>query len=113
MSVSEISPSSSPVICSLPKPAASSPIRTQFVSQSVSERLLSKFSDVSEFNFDYSQSGLWSPPIQRSVFMNSPRTILTQHGMLAKLRSALDAQQHRRRRYKLSLNACLCSPKRS
>ncbi|KAL3522543.1 hypothetical protein ACH5RR_015377 [Cinchona calisaya] len=102
MSISETSTSSP--LRSLPETA--SPLRIQLVSKSVSERLLSKFSDVSEFNFDYSQSGLWSPPIQRSAFMNSPGRILTQHEMAAKLRSVLEAQQ-RRRRCKLSLNVML------
>ncbi|KAL7142574.1 hypothetical protein ABFS83_08G132300 [Erythranthe nasuta] len=114
MSISETS-SSSPdhhqqVLASL------SPTRKiQFVTKSVSERLLSKFYDVSEFDFDYTQSGIWSPPIQRSVFLNSPGEISDKHDMAEKLRTAL-ARHTRRKCRRLSFNiivqACLCSPKR-
>nr|GMD06772.1 hypothetical protein DM860_002003 [Ipomoea batatas] len=65
---------------------SSSPLRIQMVSKSVSEKLLSKFSDVSEFDFDYLQSGLWSPPIQRNVFLSSPGKILSHSEMAAKNR---------------------------
>nr|GMD11559.1 uncharacterized protein LOC107859186 [Ipomoea batatas] len=76
---------------------SSSPLRIQMVSKSVSEKLLSKFSDVSEFDFDYSQSGLWSPPIQRNVFLSSPGKILSHSEMAAKLTKVLKRHQRRRR----------------
>ncbi|KAI3441464.1 uncharacterized protein J3R85_002040 [Psidium guajava] len=43
----------------------------QTVSKSVSDRLLSKFFHASQFDFDYEQSSLWSPPIHRSVYLDS------------------------------------------
>ncbi|KAK2975168.1 hypothetical protein RJ640_017381 [Escallonia rubra] len=101
--MSEISSSPPPQPTSLYE---ASPLRVQMVSKSVSNRLLIKFSDVSEFGFDYSQSGLWSPPVQRNVFLNSPGKILNEDEMLHKLRSVWEARQ--RRRYR----AFWCSPKR-
>ncbi|KAM6573915.1 uncharacterized protein LOC115697975 [Cannabis sativa] len=44
----------------------------QMVSKSVSERLLGKFFDASQYDFDYQQSGLWSPPLRRKAFLDSP-----------------------------------------
>ncbi|CAN4082208.1 unnamed protein product [Withania somnifera] len=108
--ISEISTSSSP--CSWQEEAmiSSSPLKIQLVSKSVSERLLFKFSDLTEFDFDYSKSGLWSPPMERShVFLSSPAgEILSHREMAAKLNKVLKRHQRRRRCF----NACLCSPKR-
>ncbi|KAG5254912.1 protein DSE [Salix suchowensis] len=61
------SPSPSPGSSSMASPSS------QVVSKSVSERLLGKFFDASQYDFDYEQSGLWSPPIAaRRVFLASP-----------------------------------------
>ncbi|GLU15141.1 hypothetical protein SLE2022_316600 [Rubroshorea leprosula] len=59
--------------------------RIQIVSKSVSDRLLGKFFDASQYDFDYEQSCLWSPPIRRSVFLASPDNICSQHELLSKL----------------------------
>ncbi|XP_057465052.1 uncharacterized protein LOC130754817 [Actinidia eriantha] len=71
------------------EPQTSSPTspNVQLVSKSLSDRLLGKYLDASELDFDYEQSGLWSPPIPRRVFLDSPGNICSGGDMLAKLKN--------------------------
>jgi len=61
----------------------------QIVSKSFSERLMGKFFDATQFDFVYEQSGLWSPPVRRTVFLASPAgNICSQDEILRKLKKA-------------------------
>ncbi|CAJ1938692.1 unnamed protein product [Sphenostylis stenocarpa] len=71
-------------------------IQVQHVPKPVSDRLLEKFYDEPQFDFDYEQSGLWSPPVPRTVFLNSPGRIFTEQEMLERLRRKT-ARRHGKR----------------
>ncbi|RWR89199.1 hypothetical protein CKAN_01824800 [Cinnamomum micranthum f. kanehirae] len=46
-------------------------------------------------DLDYEESGLWSPPVQRSAFLSSPGHVCTDEEMEAKLKAVTEAL-HRR-----------------
>lgn len=71
---------------SLPSSSSSS-VLTQNVPKPVSDRLLQKYIDVSEFQFDYQTSGIWSPPFQRNAFLSPKGKILTNKEMAEKFQN--------------------------
>ncbi|KAJ0044822.1 hypothetical protein Pint_04766 [Pistacia integerrima] len=70
--------------------SASSP-SIQMVSKTASDRLLGKFFDALQYDFDYEQSGLWSPPVRRKVYLDSPGNICSEDQMFSKLKKAKKA----------------------
>lgn len=80
-------------------------MKVQLVSKSKSERLLEKYFDAFEFEFDYEQSGIWSPPVRRTAYVGSPGRMFTEQEMMAKLKAVLEGRNGSCRRRNGS--ACL------
>ncbi|KAK4748364.1 hypothetical protein SAY87_014950 [Trapa incisa] len=92
---SSSSPSPSTLASSTASPSISEnsiivKLHTEFIPKAVSDMILKKFSDASEFGFVYEQSGLWSPPVQRNFFLSPKGKILMDREIFLRLRSIRD-----------------------
>ncbi|KAG7026513.1 hypothetical protein SDJN02_10515, partial [Cucurbita argyrosperma subsp. argyrosperma] len=72
------------------------PKLVQRVPKSTSDRLLQKFCDATEFGFDYDTSGLWSPPLQRTVYLSSSGRVFNPTDLQRKLENVLSSDRSRR-----------------
>lgn len=87
MSIPELpfSPSSNITITNTPPPTPT----VQTVPKSTSDKLLQKFFDATEFGFDYETSGLWSPPLERSVYFSPSGQLFNHADLHTKLQNVL------------------------
>ena len=108
MSMCDDSSSSSPSSSSTLETSrcSSSSPSIQMVSKSVSERLLGKFFDASQYDFDYQQSSLWSPPLRRKAFLDSPgiNVICSEDQLFFKLKNSAKIKTWPRRFFSFAVS---------